>query len=252
MSAPGSGRTPPTRSRRGPAAPRGALGAPIRPSRRAPRPEARTGDPEETTPSLRRVAPGGARARVRSRREARSGPPPTALASRRRALGAGPPAPARAGGPPRMRRYDAPVFERFTERARQAVVLAQDEARRLRHDHLGPEHLLLGLLREEEGVAAHVLGAFGVALEPTRSEVTRLEGAGGEGARAQTPFTPPAKKVLERALREALALGHTYIGTEHILLGLCGASDGVAAAILGAFGVSAGAARERVTDLLGR
>jgi ATP-dependent Clp protease ATP-binding subunit ClpC len=124
------------------------------------------------------------------------------------------------------------LFERFTERARQVVVLAQDEARALRHDFIGTEHLLLGLLREEEGIAARVLARFGLTSEGARVSVARVVGQGDEVTTAQIPFTPRAKKVLELALREALALGDNYIGTEHILLGLVHGDDGLAARIL--------------------
>src|SRR5579859_1861874 len=124
------------------------------------------------------------------------------------------------------------MFERFTERARQVVVLAQEEARALKHNYIGTEHILLGLLREEEGVAAQVLTSLGVTGEKARTMVLSRVGSGEEVSSGQIPFTPRAKKVLELALREALALGHTYIGTEHILLGLLQADDGVAARIL--------------------
>mgnify|MGYP005843701227 FL=1 len=124
------------------------------------------------------------------------------------------------------------MFERFTERARQVVVLAQEEARALKHNYIGTEHLLLGLLREEEGVAARVLDALDVSVEEVRAAVVRIVGSGEESPQGQIPFTPRAKKVLELALREALSLGHNYIGTEHILLGLVREDEGVAARIL--------------------
>jgi len=124
------------------------------------------------------------------------------------------------------------MFERFTERARQVVVLAQDEARALKQNYIGTEHLLLGLLREEEGVAARVLESLRVTLEEARFVVGRVVGQGDEVTTGQIPFTPRAKKVLELALREALSLGHNYIGTEHILLGLVRENEGVAARIL--------------------
>jgi ATP-dependent Clp protease ATP-binding subunit ClpC len=124
------------------------------------------------------------------------------------------------------------MFERFTERARQVVVLAQEEARALKHNYIGTEHLLLGLLREEEGVAARVLDALEVSVEEVRAAVVRIVGSGEESPQGQIPFTPRAKKVLELALREALSLGHNYIGTEHILLGLVREDEGVAARIL--------------------
>ncbi|MCX6373013.1 MAG: ATP-dependent Clp protease ATP-binding subunit [Actinobacteria bacterium] len=124
------------------------------------------------------------------------------------------------------------MFERFTERARQVVVLAQEEARALKHNYIGTEHLLLGLLREEEGVAARVLDSLEVSVEEVRAAVVRIVGSGEESPQGQIPFTPRAKKVLELALREALSLGHNYIGTEHILLGLVREDEGVAARIL--------------------
>jgi hypothetical protein len=124
------------------------------------------------------------------------------------------------------------VFERFTERARQVVVLAQEEARALKHNYIGTEHILLGLLREEEGLAARVLESLDITVELVRGQVTRIVGSGEEVTSGQIPFTPRAKKVLELALREALSLGHNYIGTEHILLGLVRENEGVAARIL--------------------
>jgi len=124
------------------------------------------------------------------------------------------------------------MFERFTERARQVVVLAQEEARALKHNYIGTEHLLLGLLREEEGVAARVLEGLDISVEEVRAAVVRIVGSGEEEPQGQIPFTPRAKKVLELALREALSLGHNYIGTEHILLGLVREDEGVAARIL--------------------
>jgi ATP-dependent Clp protease ATP-binding subunit ClpC len=124
------------------------------------------------------------------------------------------------------------VFERFTERGRQVVVLAQEESRTLGHDYIGTEHILLGLLREEEGLAARVLASLGVTVELVRAEVVRIVGSGEKTASGQIPFTPRAKKVLELALRESRSLGHNYIGTEHILLGLVREEEGVAAQIL--------------------
>ena len=117
------------------------------------------------------------------------------------------------------------MFERFTERARQVVVLAQDEARALKHNYIGTEHILLGLLREEEGLAARVLESLDITVEEVRAQVARIVGQGDEVTTGQIPFTPRAKKVLELALREALSLGHNYIGTEHILLALLEAED---------------------------
>jgi Clp amino terminal domain, pathogenicity island component len=124
------------------------------------------------------------------------------------------------------------LFERFTERARQVVVLAQDEARALRHNYIGTEHLLLGLLREEEGLAAPLLRSRGIDLAGVRAQVVRIVGQGDEDVTGQIPFTPHAKKVLESALRDALSLGHNYIDTEHILLGLVRENESVAARIL--------------------
>lgn len=129
------------------------------------------------------------------------------------------------------------MFERFTERARQVVVLAQDEARALRHNYIGTEHVLLGLLREEEGLAYRLLESLGVTLEDVRDRVRQIVGEGDELTSGQIPFTPRAKKVLELSLREARSLGHNFIGTEHVLLGIArenkgGENKGVAARIL--------------------
>src|SRR6266540_2156871 len=110
------------------------------------------------------------------------------------------------------------MFERFTERARQVVVLAQDEARLLRHNYIGTEHILLGLLREAEGLAARVLESLDITAEEVRAQVARIVGLGEEFSSGQIPFTPRGKRVLELSLREAISLGHSYIGTEHILL----------------------------------
>lgn len=142
------------------------------------------------------------------------------------------------------------MFERFTELARQVVVLAQDESRLLGHDYLGTEHLLLGLLREEEGIAARVLESFEVDLEEVRAAVLESVGRGETAATGQIPFTPAAKETLELALREALALGHNYIGTEHVLLGLLRADQGPATEILRGLGVERDALREHVIGLI--
>jgi ATP-dependent Clp protease ATP-binding subunit ClpA len=142
------------------------------------------------------------------------------------------------------------MFERFTERARQVVVLAQDESRLLKHNYIGTEHILLGLLREEEGLAAHVLQSFDITVEEVRAQVARVIGEGDEVTTGQIPFTPRAKKVLELALREALSLGHNYIGTEHILLGVARENSGVAARILLDFGVDAEKIRNETARLL--
>jgi ATP-dependent Clp protease ATP-binding subunit ClpA len=130
------------------------------------------------------------------------------------------------------------------------VVLAQDEARALAHNYIGTEHLLLGLLREEEGVAARVLEGLDVSLEEVRAQVARIIGQGDEVVLGQIPFTPRAKKVLELSLREALSLGHNYIGTEHILLGLAREGEGVAARILLDYDVDAGKIRDGVVRAL--
>jgi ATP-dependent Clp protease ATP-binding subunit ClpA len=142
------------------------------------------------------------------------------------------------------------VFERFTERARQVVVLAQDEARALKHNYIGTEHLLLGVLREEEGIGAQALFALDVSLEEVRALVARIIGTGDEIETGQIPFTPRAKKVLELALREALSLGHNYIGTEHLLLGLVREGEGVAMHILRDFDVDAEKIREWIVRKL--
>jgi ATP-dependent Clp protease ATP-binding subunit ClpC len=143
------------------------------------------------------------------------------------------------------------VFERFTERARQVVVLAQEEARALRHNYIGTEHLLLGLLREEEGLAARVLRSLDVELEAVREQVARIVGTGEEATSGQIPFTPRAKKVLELALRQAKAMGHGYIGTEHVMLGLAREGEGVAARILLDLGADAERIRAEILQLLG-
>ena len=124
------------------------------------------------------------------------------------------------------------MFERFTEGARQVVVLAQEEARGLAHNYIGTEHLLLGLLREEEGIAARVLASLDLTVEPVRDQVVSIAGSGQGAISNQIPFTPRAKRVLELALREAFSLSHNYIGTEHLLLGLVRETDGIAARIL--------------------
>jgi hypothetical protein len=124
------------------------------------------------------------------------------------------------------------MFERFTDRARRVVVLSQEEAVGLKHSYIGTEHLLLGLIREREGVAARALESLDISLEAVRAEVEQIVGEGQTAAIGQIPFTPRAKKVLELSLREALQLGHNYIGTEHILLGLVREGEGVAAQVL--------------------
>ncbi len=141
------------------------------------------------------------------------------------------------------------MFERFTNRARHTVVLAQEEARRLHHNYIGTEHILLGLLGEPEGVAARALENFGMSLEGARREVAAIVSPGQAALSGHIPFTPRAKKTLELALREALQLSHNYIGTEHILLGLIREGEGVAAQVLRQHGDLL-AIRTAVLDLL--
>jgi ATP-dependent Clp protease ATP-binding subunit ClpC len=143
------------------------------------------------------------------------------------------------------------MFERFTDRARRVVVLAQDEARMLDHNYIGTEHILLGLIHEGDGVAAKTLESFGISLDAVRRQVEEIIGRGrGPASAGHIPFTPRAKKVLEMSLREALDLGHTYIGTEHILLGLIREGDGVAAQVLVGMGVGLDRARQQVIQVL--
>jgi ATP-dependent Clp protease ATP-binding subunit ClpC len=130
------------------------------------------------------------------------------------------------------------MFERFTERARQAVVLAGDEARALKHDYLGTEHILLGLLREDEGIAARVLASFEITVEEVRAWVARVVGEGDEVRAGQIPFTPQAKKALEPRC-ERRSLGHNHVGTEHILIGVARVNDDVGARILLEYGADA-------------
>src|SRR5207248_2960320 len=134
----------------------------------------------------------------------------------------------------------------FTPRAKRVLELAVEEARALGHNYVGTEHLLLGLLREGEGVAAQVLGSFDITLERVRAQVARIVGRGEEATSGQVPFTPRVKTVLELALREALSLGHNFIGTEHILLGLVRENEGVAARILVDFHADAEQVRDEV------
>jgi ATP-dependent Clp protease ATP-binding subunit ClpC len=145
------------------------------------------------------------------------------------------------------------MFERFTDAGRRVVVVAQHEARRLDHNYIGTEHILLGLINEEEGLASQALKRFGVSLDETRAEVERRIGRGKEPPGGHIPFTPRAKKVLELSLRQAIRLGHDYIGTEHVLLGVIAEGEGVAAQILAAH-VDGGltAVRDAVFELLGR
>jgi ATP-dependent Clp protease ATP-binding subunit ClpC len=142
------------------------------------------------------------------------------------------------------------VFERFTDRARRVVVLAQEEARMLNHNYIGTEHILLGLIREGQGVAAKSLEELGIDLEAVRSQVEEIIGQGQSAPTGHIPFTPRAKKVLELSLREALQLGHNYIGTEHILLGLIREGEGVAAQVLQKLGADLNRVRQQVIQLL--
>jgi ATP-dependent Clp protease ATP-binding subunit ClpC len=142
------------------------------------------------------------------------------------------------------------VFERFTDRARRVVVLAQEEARLLNHNYIGTEHILLGLIHEGEGVAARALESMGISLEAVRSQVIEIIGQGSQAPSGHIPFTPRAKKVLELSLREALQLGHNYIGTEHILLGLIREGEGVAAQVLQKLGADLHKVRQTVIQLL--
>ena len=142
------------------------------------------------------------------------------------------------------------MFERFTDRARRVVVLAQEEARLLNHNYIGTEHILLGLIHEGEGVAAKALESLSISLEAVRSQVEDIIGQGGSSPSGHIPFTPRAKKVLELSLREALQLGHNYIGTEHILLGLIREGEGVAAQVLVKLGADLSRVRQQVIQLL--
>ncbi len=142
------------------------------------------------------------------------------------------------------------MFERFTDRARRVVVLAQEEARMLNHNYIGTEHILLGLIHEGEGVAAKALESLGISLEAMRQQVEEIIGQGQQAPSGHIPFTPRAKKVLELSLREALQLGHNYIGTEHILLGLIREGEGVAAQVLVKLGADLNRVRQQVIQLL--
>jgi Clp amino terminal domain, pathogenicity island component len=142
------------------------------------------------------------------------------------------------------------MFQRFTDRARRVVVLAQDEARRLGHNYIGTEHLLLGLIREGEGVAAKALEALGISLDTVRQQVEQIIGQGQQAPSGHIPFTPRAKKVLELSLRESQQMGHNYIGTEHILLGLIHPGDGVARQVLVKLGADPNHVRQQVIRLL--
>ena len=142
------------------------------------------------------------------------------------------------------------MFERFTDRARRVLVLAQEEARLLNHSFIGTEHILLGLIHEGEGVAAKALEQLGISLEAVREKVEETIGLSGTAPTGSPPFTPRAKKVLELSLREALQLGHNYIGTEHMLLGLVREGEGVAAQVLVSLGADLARVRQQVIQLL--
>jgi ATP-dependent Clp protease ATP-binding subunit ClpC len=142
------------------------------------------------------------------------------------------------------------MFERFTDRARRVVVLAQDEARMLNHRYIGTEHILLALIDEGEGVAARALAEMEISLEAVRREAEELVGQGQQAPSGHIPFTPQAKKVLQLSLREAVQLGHNYIGTEHILLGLIREGEGVAAQVLVRLGADLNRVRQQVIELL--
>jgi GNAT superfamily N-acetyltransferase len=142
------------------------------------------------------------------------------------------------------------MFQRFTDRARRVVVLAQEEARMLNHSYVGTEHILLGLIHEGDGVAAKALESLGISLEAVRQQIEEIIGQGQEMPSGHLPFTPRAKKVLELSLRESLQLGHDYIGTEHILLGLLREGDGVAPQVLVKLGTDLNRVRQRVIQLI--
>ena len=142
------------------------------------------------------------------------------------------------------------MYERFTERARRVVVLAQEEARMLHHDYIGTEHILLGLIGEGEGVAAQALESLGISLEAVRQQVEEIIGQGRHAPSGHIRLTARAKEVLELSLREALQLGHNYIGTEHILLGLIREGEGVAAQVLVKLGADPSRVRQQVIQLL--
>jgi ATP-dependent Clp protease ATP-binding subunit ClpA len=142
------------------------------------------------------------------------------------------------------------MFERFTDRARRAVALAQEEAERLDHNYIGTEHILLGLIHEGDGVAAKALESLDISLDAVRQQVEQIIGRGQQAPSGHIPFTPRAKKVLELSLRESRQLGHNYIGTEHILLGLIREGDGVAAQVLVQLGADLNRVRQQVIQLL--
>jgi ATP-dependent Clp protease ATP-binding subunit ClpC len=142
------------------------------------------------------------------------------------------------------------MFERFTDRGRRVVVLAQEEGRMLNHNYIGTEHILLGLIREGDGVAAKALESLGISLDAVRQQVGEIIGRGEKEPSGHIPFTKRAKKVLELSLRESMQLGHNYIGTEHILLGLIREGDGVAARVLVKLGADLNRVRQQVIQLI--
>jgi ATP-dependent Clp protease ATP-binding subunit ClpC len=142
------------------------------------------------------------------------------------------------------------MFERFTDKARRVVVLAQEESRLMNHNYIGTEHILLGLLHEGEGVGAKALESMDISLDAVRQQVEKMIGQGETAPTAHIPFTPRAKKVLELSLRESKQLGHNYIGTEHILLGLIREGEGVAAQVLEKLGADPNKVRQQVVKLL--
>jgi ATP-dependent Clp protease ATP-binding subunit ClpC len=142
------------------------------------------------------------------------------------------------------------LFERFTDPAKRTIALAQEEARMLNHNYIGTEHILLGLIHEDEGVAAKALESLNISLEAVRQQVEEIIGQGQAAPTGHIPFTPRAKKVLELSLREALQLGHNYIGTEHILLGLIREGEGVAAEVLQKLGANLDRVRNRVVRII--
>jgi ATP-dependent Clp protease ATP-binding subunit ClpC len=144
------------------------------------------------------------------------------------------------------------VFERYTDRARRVIVLGQEEARLLNHNYIGTEHLLLGLLKEGEGIGAQALTLHSVDMPALRSAVEEKIGKGTQAPSGHIPFTPRAKKVMELSLREALQLGHNYIGTEHILLGLIREGEGMAAQVLADRGIKLNDVRKTILNLVGK
>src|ERR1700761_885541 len=150
----------------------------------------------------------------------------------------------------KARKHAGIMFERFTAYARHVVVLAQEEARKLNHNYIGTEHLLLGLIRESEGVAAKALESLRISLDAVRQQVREIIGQGQQPPSGHIPFTKRAKKTLELSTRESMQLGHSYIGTEHILLGLIRDGDGVAAQVLVTLGADLTLVRQQVIQLL--